>query len=927
MRRYLPIASLLVSTLQAGVLSYVSPGWTTHGEWRAETRVSHDFWKPGDTVEVQTSVSFTAAHLSSLAQTGVQADTVIVLATAERTFDAGGRMRWANDEKASTILTPTGLPIEGGVQGAVTKRYGYGFQTPFDQQATIRLDSAKVENGVYTASFLLRQALPADLPPGIYRLRLDFGFKAGSKTFAISGETFAKRAFPKGRANENHSYSPIIRASGIDVSGRPVDGVQIQPRVPWVLLNNYNSNGYRGVVAEEDKSWFGLSGRNLIQDDVILPLFDANSRIISYSLEPQIPPDSVEARSNIAWVPNKGQISIEVTAPDGTVQNLGTAPFTAFSGIWPSTKKSAFTAWKPSAYGLHTVKATGWYEDAAGNRYEGGGTYRFWIAKRMTLATATFQGMSYPVGNFYGRAMAFAPAFPADVEVVARLYPFSDPSRVKEIRYAGKASPGGSFSAAEGLKPLVFDEPGEYVAHVLARYRDQNGHHWVCSMRHAGVVYPPDSPIEARGKKLYIDKQYVERGHTKREGQYFADGTYYLDHINFPYRSGDVLQMASEGEGANKIVPTLMWEAKNSETYDTRFQSIGRTNLQLVTSNGYSPHLFPEYITDWAYYYSAGPRPGFMGRFLVGEDNVRAPYWSLSPNSFGGQINASVNGDLPGDIYRLIGGVVLRKKGQQPLYAGYLASAFMLEKGTHNNRITGPGEEDLIGPHRQRARFYLVGPRPGLVFTTGSAFAAAAQIDPVLPADVTVTLTYPDGRKFSTSGRGDDYGSFAARDRFIFDQPGVYRYTMDAEWQGFKAGVPGLPAEGGDLYVIESNKPAGAAELQLDIPEDSTMDPVAGIRITGSSTASRVYVAAVIPGAVIDHQWLEVSGGKFAYTLNPKSIESRTQTYDTAHRVTGAPTIGDVIHLTFFSREEGPLGAWHSYRRVIVRGTKLLNIK
>lgn len=110
-------------------------------------------------------------------------------------------------------------------------------------------------------------------------------------------------------------------------------------------------------------------------------------------------------------------------------------------------------------------------------------------------------------------------------------------------------------------------------------------------------------------------------------------------------------------------------------------------------------------------------------------------------------------------------------------------------------------------------------------------------------------------------------------------------------------------------------------------PEETSMDPVAGIRITGRSTASRVYVAAVIPGAVIDHQWLEVSGGKFAYTLNPKTLESRTQTYDTAHRVTGVPTIGDVIHLTFFSKEEGAGIAWHSYRRVIVRDTRLLNIK
>ena len=52
-----------------------------------------------------------------------------------------------------------------------------------------------------------------------------------------------------------------------------------------------------------------------------------------------------------------------------------------------------------------------------------------------------------------------------------------------------------------------------------------------------------------------------------------------------------------------------------------------------------------------------------MGRFIVAESNIRAPYWAVSPNSFGGQIGASPNGDLPGDIYRLLGGVVLRRAG------------------------------------------------------------------------------------------------------------------------------------------------------------------------------------------------------------------------------------------------------------------------
>ena len=68
-----------------------------------------------------------------------------------------------------------------------------------------------------------------------------------------------------------------------------------------------------------------------------------------------------------------------------------------------------------------TVRISCWTEDIWGNRYQGGGTYSFWIAKRMTLATATFQGQSYPMGGRYGRDMAFSPAVPADVAARVRV--------------------------------------------------------------------------------------------------------------------------------------------------------------------------------------------------------------------------------------------------------------------------------------------------------------------------------------------------------------------------------------------------------------------------------------------------------------------------------------------------------------------------
>jgi hypothetical protein len=52
-----------------------------------------------------------------MAAAGYPVDSLIVLVTAERSFDADGWLRLPSDEKMSTLLTPTGLGIKGGIQG------------------------------------------------------------------------------------------------------------------------------------------------------------------------------------------------------------------------------------------------------------------------------------------------------------------------------------------------------------------------------------------------------------------------------------------------------------------------------------------------------------------------------------------------------------------------------------------------------------------------------------------------------------------------------------------------------------------------------------------------------------------------------------------------------------------------------------------
>lgn len=926
------ISRVVPEATQANETRFTDAGTTGFGDWSAEMVSTPARWTPGTPIRLQTTMRFPNAFLDAMAAKGIKPDAFLLLVTAERLFDAEGILRLPSDEKMSTLLTPTGLAIEGGVQGAVTTRFGYRFRTPVDELISVPLASTQATDAGRNVTFSVAAKLPDNLPPGIYRLRLDYGVAVKTRQYNLNGETFARRGFPKGPCDTD-TYSPYFLASARHADGRMIDAGTIRPRIPWLLLNSYNSNGYRGVVAEEDKAVFALSARNIIQDDVILPRFSESSpqTVLSYSLEPQFPTETIYARQNIPLDAAKGELAIKITQPDGKTVDLGFAPFVGKSGSWPTTRNSKFTAWKPPMYGLYTVHATGWLQDIWGNRYEGGGTYRFWIAKRMTLATATFQGQAYPVGNRYGRDVGFSPAVPADVEVTAKLFVNSSTDDVRTVSYSGKASAGGVFGAAQGMKPLAFDAPGEYWAHLLAKYTDPDGHLWVESMQHAGVIYPADSTIVAHGKMLNVKGKLVERGETGKEGYLDPNtGTQVLEHIDFPYNAGDVLLIAADQHSSNKIEPVLSWAAKvNPAPYDSKIQSIGYSNVRIQTSNGYSPHLFPEYITDLQYFYASAPRPGFMGRFIVSEDGVRAPYWQVSPQSFGGQIGASNNGDSPGEIYRLLGGVVLRNKGQKPQYAGYMANAIILPAGSNNNRVIAPGSEEILGPTGVKARIFLaMNARPGMAYDQGTAFVPAFQIDPMLPVAMRFTLNYPDGKQVVAQGVGDATGSWAGTDRWTLDVPGVYRYTVDGEWNSYKALVPGLPSEGGMMFVIDKERPAGVPALAFNLLPTSKFDPAKGTDFNGTSTATEVHYAIVIPGAVVAQGKLPVTGGKFTYKFDPVALASKLPTYDAVNITTTKPELGDVVHLTFFSQEKGADGktCW-SFVRLIVRGSTVFYTK
>jgi hypothetical protein len=185
------------------------------------------------------------------------------------------------------------------------------------------------------------------------------------------------------------------------------------------------------------------------------------------------------------------------------------------------------------------------------------------------------------------------------------------------------------------------------------------------------------------------------------------------------------------------------------------------------------------------------------------------------------------------------------------------------------------------------------------------------------------TLNYPDGRQVAAQGSGDASGSWAGT-AWTLDVPGVYRYTVEAEWNGYKGLVPGLPKDGGMMFVIEKDRPANAPKLAFNLPPLSKFDAAKGLTLAGTSSASTVYYAAVIPGTVLGQGALTVTNGKFEYAFDPAAVNRTAPTYDTINVTTKLPELSDVVHFTFFSQEKAADGktSW-SFVRLLIRGNTI----
>ena len=270
-----------------------------------------------------------------------------------------------------------------------------------------------------------------------------------------------------------------------------------------------------------------------------------------------------------------GELHVTVTHPDGTVEDLGRAPFrsartdpgivfgpTSVQALYELTTMDPSFNYEFLAYGRYVVQMEGWVQDATGITYSGGGSYDVYVAETLDLDLGTFLNTPFEVGDTMSPVVHTRPGVPADVTVDFKLFPNSSTRDVISKTITGRANRYGYFHPGPAAEQLSISSPGEYVVDVTASYTDQDGVLWMGSTRGASVVETPDTTLVAHGKRgiatagtepgstpqWFFMKNIDPPGVTgEEEGQ--------VPQVFYPYNTGDV-QWAADGT-ASGIFPII----------------------------------------------------------------------------------------------------------------------------------------------------------------------------------------------------------------------------------------------------------------------------------------------------------------------------------------------------------------------------------
>lgn len=894
---------------------------------------------------------------------------IIVALGSHRQYDGQGNYQAGGSSTAlSSNFTTAGVPVEyfdgWPLHGKLHGSHG----SPFEAVMEFPLAARQPVAQVHQLKGRLQVLLPADTPPGYYRPRINLMVRVRGVNAPVHLAAFAD--------NWNETRNPYLPLVAVGRPGRP--------RMPWSILPQLKFRGRSGVLPDEQRGKVALVPRSGFSSTFIVrpgrhdvtpafpSIFPKGNMPVIAGGDAVIPE---EVHNNLDF--RKGAVSGQVSGPAGTAR-LDRRSLAGQGSLGPLLQGGPLMV-DMTRTGRYTVTLRGHIMDKFGRRFDGGGTYTVFAANTLTFSTSCKPGNSFLVGDRYPSKVLIHPPFSAEVTVEVDYYPRSDPTRKVKWRASGRANRFGHFTAGAGVSPLSFDEPGEYISHVTARYTDLRGRLWMGHQGSTGVIAPREPEVLLHGTRSFPRGLLPNKAHNggKRRFSGRPDMTTsfmpvaptMLPDPYLPYDPRDTLfiptggyneslvephfsiaprdpALASRLMKAHKVrsflVPPMHQPAAGKWIYlqdvmllstDSGgwFQADPSNADELpvlpVSSRGWHPFAFPQFNSVDAYTIMGVIRPGFPVMTSAFQRDAIGLYWQAGHNMFGHHLNNGPNGDLPGDMYRVLGGVVLKDRSSgRSYYDAYSAAIIVTAQDGDTTAISPPGAQALASRGGRDYRLFI-GIDTHFALEVGEKLALGGMVFPAVKADVIWTVTTPDGRVVKVKAKADRLGIARGSPAVPVDMPGLYRVKADVRHGKLRGDIV-FTADGSYwICALPSDNPK---LLESSLGPVTRVDPFAGLRIPVSWPArlkdARLHWGMVTPGQVLDQGEVRVTGGRFEYPVVPSQLTVQFPNIDARDLGNGRWQLADTLVLQFFLEATDGDKKVFDALRLVLRGDKLLNM-
>jgi len=888
---------------------------------------------------------------------------LVVAVQAWRTHDEEGTWQPGMTSLAVTSrLSTVGGPVER-FSGWPTIALLHGRDgSPFEAVSHHALEGATAAK--HRLEGKLTVTLPADCPPGWYEPRVLVAVQVEGKQQPVYLDNYGDNS-----NTQDAQILPLVRV------GNPAP-----PHLPVALAGPHHYRGQLGVLPLEDRGRYELVGRAGFPRDLILPpghydmgpifphLFpeamvapvDGGADVIPARVRSYLDPDSLRV-----VLTRDGQPVSRTRGPSG--EPAGPELSDVGQGFEVDLRKT----------GIQKMQMDVEIRDVFGRVFLGGGNYELWSALPLSFSTSVKPGTNYLVGEAYPAKVNVNPAFPAQVEVDLDWYPNSDSERVVRWRSRGVANRFGHYFPYD-VKPLRFQEPGEYVSHLRVSYTDPRGNLWRGDQTSMGVVAPLEPEISLHGTRspphnLKVGlpwggglKRFDRRVDARASFLPFKPGQ--IPDTFAPYRPEDTLYVQANGFKENIIEPhfsvrvddenlaakLLVGHRKGTVLPPPTLQ-LGRgdwnylENVVQVSADSaawfpadgsqhdelpaasvgdgrWHPYNFPENNTLDAYLTLGVVRPGFAVMTSIFESDALGLYWLASPNRFGYHFGAGGNGDLPGDFYRMQAGVVIKDRTTgKNYYDAHSSTIAVLPDNGATTAIMGPGVHP-ISTTSDREHALFVGQDSHDVLLVGETIFLGGMVAPVVQTDVEWTVTRPDGQEVVTNGRSTRLGIVRASEGIAADIPGVYRVRTAMNWDDLVGDTVGTATGEFQHFVVP---PDGPRLLSSPTPAIHSISTEGGweIPIEWPEDLEDVvlHFGVIMPGRVLDQGFVKPDGTTWAYRFAPQQVAVQHQNFDARDFGKGNWKAADTVVFQFFIEATRNGEKVYDAHRFALRGTTAYN--